>query len=295
MVNSIPNVGNTTEEALRALSKEDLVSFALKAQRLAAYDNLTGFLPRHPFKERVSKKKISDLTRENNELKTQVGQLEHDLIHDELTGLKTRKFLVDRVKVHLKSLFPLRDTRRVADTKDLQEHIGFLFCDIDHFKKVNDTLGHAAGDEVLRQVTHVLEKGVRDKDIVARFGGEEIIIALLEVNQKKTVEVAEKLRKFVEDVVFKEYPDLHVTISIGVASTEETYEDESKEEGRIDRMFDEYVRRSDSAVYSAKKTGRNKVVVWTPDLELKQHNTSIRTRIMKVIQEKRDLLKMRKA
>jgi len=225
-------------------------------------------------------KGILKLEKENKKLKQRVEVLEHDLIHDELTGLKTRKYLVESAKAHLKFLFPLRDKHRELDTKEKQEHIGFLFCDIDFFKKVNDSLGHAAGDEVLKQVSRVLDSHVRGVDTVARFGGEEIVIALLEVSKEESERVAEKLRVAVEQLSFKDYPKLRVTISIGVSSTEDLFHDETKEEGRIDRMFDEYLRRADSAVYVAKDTGRNRVVVWSPEIEEKQHSKSIRAKFL---------------
>ncbi|MFC1732703.1 GGDEF domain-containing protein [candidate division KSB1 bacterium] len=230
---------------------------------------------------------IDKLTRENKRLKKRVKLLEHDLIHDELTGLKTRKYVVESAKANLKFLFPLRDKQRELDTEGKQEHVGFLFCDIDFFKKVNDSLGHAAGDEVLKQVSIALESHVREIDIVARFGGEEIVVALLEVSKEESVRVAEKLRLAVEQLSFKDYPKLQITISIGVSSTEDIFHDEIKEKGRIDRMFDEYLRRADSAVYVAKDTGRNRVVVWSPDIEEKQHSKSIRAKLLGALRGKK--------
>lgn len=229
----------------------------------------------------------SKLEKENKELKQRIKLLEHDLIHDELTKLKTRRYLIDRSKIYLKSLFPLRDSHRKLDDENKKEHIGFLFCDIDFFKKVNDSFGHAVGDEVLRLVSDTLKLNVREKDTVCRFGGEEILILLLEVGEKEAKEIAEKLRNAVASISFKKYPDLRVTVSIGVSSTEKEFIDESIEKGRIDRMLDEYVRRSDSAVYVAKNTGRNRVVVWSPELEGKQHSTLVRTESIQVSKEQR--------
>ncbi|MCW9054386.1 MAG: GGDEF domain-containing protein [Candidatus Pacebacteria bacterium] len=226
------------------------------------------------------------LQRENKKLKKRVEQLEHDLIHDELTQLKTRKYFVESVKSRLKFLFPLRDKHRELDTSGRRRHVGFLFCDIDFFKKVNDTLGHAAGDHVLKRVSRTLEETVRDIDIVARFGGEEIVVALLDVSKEEARQVAEKLRAGIEGLSFDEYPKLNVTVSIGVSSTEDEVIDEDKQEGRIDRMFDEHMRRSDSAVYVAKDTGRNRVVVWSSEIEDRLHNKTVRAKILGAFRRK---------
>ncbi len=236
--------------------------------------------------EKILKKKISDLTRENNELKAHVEQLEHDLIHDELTGLKSRRFLVSSVKTHLKLIFSTVDGLRDPNKK-CEKDIGFLFCDVDYFKKVNDTLGHEAGDEVLKKIARALEESVREMDIVARFGGEEILIALFDTDSKDSEIVAEKIRKAVEDLKFKDYPKLHVTISIGVSSTSLPHGVEESGESKIDKIFDEYIRRADSAVYNAKNRGRNRVVVWSPELKRNQHGTSFREKIKNIIIDKR--------
>ncbi len=234
--------------------------------------------------------KVLKLRKENKELKQRVKMLEHDLVHDELTGLKTRKYFVDNAKMHLKSLFPLRDKHRKLDVEEKQEHISFLFCDIDFFKIVNDSLGHAAGDEVLRLVSDTLKSNVREKDVVARFGGEEILILLLGVEENEAKEIAEKLRNAVAGISFKKYPDLQVTISIGVSSTEIGFTDKFTKEGRMDRMIDEYVRRSDSAVYVAKDSGRDCVVTWSTvlkDPEGKQKKGSTRIKLVQVPKDRR--------
>jgi diguanylate cyclase (GGDEF)-like protein len=234
------------------------------------------------------KKEISRLEKENQELKQRIGTLEHDLIHDELTGLKTRKFIADTSKMYLKSIFNTRNTKRKLDSLIPEKHIGFLFCDIDFFKKVNDSLGHSAGDEVLVSVSAEIEKNVRDKDIVARFGGEEILVTLLDVSEENAKNIAEKLRESVSKISFAKFPNLQVTISVGVSSTERSYlTKEGNPDVNIDSIFDEYIERADSAVYMAKNTGRNRVVVWSPDLEEIHHSKSIRTRILQVFKDRR--------
>ncbi|MFC0190202.1 diguanylate cyclase [Fictibacillus aquaticus] len=131
------------------------------------------------------------------------------------------------------------------------ELLSILFMDIDFFKKVNDTHGHDAGDEVLKQLAQVLKDNSRSFDIVSRNGGEEFSVLLPDCQNARAIEIAERIRQAVESHPFT-LPSgklLHITISIGVASFPETV-----------GLVDELVKQADDALYSAKKSGRNKVV-----------------------------------
>ncbi len=247
-----------------------------------AHDSFLFFIWYLVYMKGDNKGKILELEKENKILKERINVLKYDLIHDELTGLKTRRYIVASSKEYLKSMFPSHGDKRKLDKKG-KVHAGFLFCDVDFFKKVNDTFGHAVGDEVLRRISKAIELNVRDKDIVSRFGGEEILIFLFETSESEAEAVANKLKDSVENISFEKYPGLHVTISIGVSSTENEFIDESIKGGVIDKIFDEHVRRADSAVYVAKNTGRNKVVVWTPQIEDGEHHDTIRVRFLNAI------------
>ncbi len=129
--------------------------------------------------------------------------------------------------------------------------VSLVYLDIDHFKKVNDTLGHAAGDAVLKEIVSLLKRSVREVDVVARIGGEEIAIILEGTEGDKAIEKAQKLREGIQTLTFKDYPGLKVTASFGVATLNgsETLED---------------VRaNADKALYIAKENGRNRVEVST--------------------------------
>src|SRR3989344_2856990 len=106
------------------------------------------------------------------ELETQVRELERDLIHDKLTGLKTRAFFEEELGVYIEAL---RNNGGKRKEWFGFKNIGIVFFDIDHFKKVNDTHGHDIGDEVLKVVAHAIQSSVRTGDTVARWGGEEIV------------------------------------------------------------------------------------------------------------------------
>jgi diguanylate cyclase len=134
--------------------------------------------------------------------------------------------------------------------RDYGERLSILALDIDHFKKVNDTYGHDGGDAVLRQLGNVLLSSCRPFDIVARVGGEEFSVVLLDCPNSQAVEVAERIRNSVGEYAFI-LPDgtsLQISISIGVA----TYPDSTEN-------LEELKKQADIELYKAKETGRNKV------------------------------------
>lgn len=186
------------------------------------------------------------------ELEAQVHDLKKDLIHDALTGLKTRNYFEQESKTHFDSAISEDSGERRA--KSSLKNLSFIFFDIDHFKKINDTYGHAAGDEVLKAVAKRIEKGVRKRDIVSRWGGEEFVVIMIGANEKSAIAKAESIRKGVEHLSFDNISKINVTISAGIASREK------------DVAFEETIKRADQALYRAKETGRNKVVSY---LELK--------------------------
>jgi diguanylate cyclase (GGDEF)-like protein len=122
--------------------------------------------------------------------------------------------------------------------------LSLLLCDVDHFKACNDSLGHAAGDAVLRAIARLLEAGARTSDFVARFGGEEFVVILPETGIEAALLAAERLRHIVAAHPWERHP---VTISIGAA--------ELRTGDTAARLLD----RSDGALYEAKKQGRNRV------------------------------------
>lgn len=200
-----------------------------------------------------SKETPEELKERIAELEQTIRVLQKDLIHDVLTGLKTRNFFNEEAKKFFHSISADVETknRRITNFKD----ISFIFFDIDHFKKVNDTHGHIVGDEVLKSVAHLVEGAVRDEDIVCRWGGEEIVIALLGADEKEAMKKAEEIRSLVEQLAFNNMPEFDVTVSAGVASFKRGV------------SFENTLIHADKAMYHAKETGRNKVVVYS---EIKQ-------------------------
>ncbi len=121
--------------------------------------------------------------------------------------------------------------------------VSVVMCDIDHFKRINDTYGHHTGDVVLKEVAQAMSKNLREGDLLARYGGEEFIL-LLSLDREKAVYVAEKLRKLIENLKPK---GIKITCSFGVAQAGEG------------ETLQEVIDRADKAMYKAKRLGRNRV------------------------------------
>lgn len=126
----------------------------------------------------------------------------------------------------------------------------FSICifDLDHFKRVNDTFGHAAGDIVLKTVAQETQKNLRNIDHIARYGGEEFILILTNAEKNEAMDCAERIRRVVAGLVFDNLPnDFRITISVGVA------------EFKAGEAIQEAINRSDKALYRAKLNGRDRV------------------------------------
>ena len=136
---------------------------------------------------------------------------------------------------------------RLKEGSRTGEPLAVALCDIDHFKQINDTLGHSAGDRVLTSIADRLRKAVRDYDVPVRWGGEEFLLIFFGADAQAAVASAERVRAVIADT-----PDMEagtVTVSIGIAQA-------SADEG-----IDDLVRRADEALYQAKASGRNRVVL----------------------------------
>ena len=138
-----------------------------------------------------------------------------------------------------------------------------LVLDIDHFKSVNDLLGHTAGDTVLRQIAQVVQAQLRQSDVLGRFGGEEFVVLLPETALVDAAFLAERVRKAVGQASYQGHDALRCTISIGVAEL-------SASEKMIGTLFE----RADSAVLRAKTSGRNRVEISTADTQQTELNVA---------------------
>lgn len=162
--------------------------------------------------------------------------LEHAALTDSLTGTQNRRFFDDALREYL------------LEFGRIDKPVGLMVLDLDQFKLVNDTHGHDAGDEVLRQVAHCLKDMTRYHDVVARLGGEEFAIVAPNMNQESLLKLAERIRKAIATMTVNVgNVRLRITTSIGLAVWDRK------------EAADEFYRRADKMLYQAKRLGRNQV------------------------------------
>jgi diguanylate cyclase (GGDEF)-like protein len=155
-------------------------------------------------------------------------------------------------RIHNRQSFDERITDELKRHQRYRHNLSILLFDLDHFKAVNDTYGHQAGDMVLKEVGGILEESCRDTDFAARFGGEEFVVILPQTSEDQAWVLAERLRGKIENRPFQ-YADksFRVTASIGVATLTP---------GSLEKRED-LIRKADQALYQAKSGGRNRVCV----------------------------------
>ena len=166
---------------------------------------------------------------------------------DMMTGLKNNAYFQSRTK----------EEREKALKR--KTPLAIMFTDVDKFKNFNDTHGHQAGDEVLKSVARILIESARKSDFAARYGGEEFCIVMPGANQEIAMQLAETIRKTIEDmVVIHEDKEMRVTTSIGVALFD------PEQDARTNKNL---IERADKALYACKRGGRNQVQIYRKELE----------------------------
>ena len=165
-------------------------------------------------------------------------QLRFHATHDALTGVWNRKGIMDLL------------TQELARAHRTHEPVGLMMIDLDHFKVVNDTHGHAAGDAVLRDVACRLVNSVRTYDLVGRYGGEEFLIILSNASLEEVARRAQRLCAVIEGSPVR-FQSLEVKVTISVGATESPRDE--------DILQNQLLHAADLALYQAKKHGRNRV------------------------------------
>jgi diguanylate cyclase (GGDEF)-like protein/PAS domain S-box-containing protein len=172
-----------------------------------------------------------------DELYTMTNALEQKAFKDNLTGINNRE--------NFEEFFSLE----IANAKQNNKSLSLIIFDVDHFKLVNDTYGHQAGDIILIDLVNLIADNIKNGDIFARWGGEEFVILAPQTEIIGATNLAENLRKIVQSHPFS-YVDKEITLSFGIAQLSET--DDKK------TLFE----KADSALYEAKKNGRNRIEIY---------------------------------
>lgn len=172
-------------------------------------------------------------------------KLFHEANHDALTGLANRPRFLQLLQQQF------RQRKRQSDGR-----LALLFIDLDRFKAINDSLGHACGDHYLIETSHRLQQAVREHDVVARLGGDEFVVMLTDIQQQLDVEeVADRIIESVRQPVLIEQQQVLSGASIGIALYHTDYQD-----------ADEMLRDADAAMYQAKSLGSNRFVIFTAEM-----------------------------
>ena len=211
---------------------------------LVTENNLSGCIVARSTLDSLSKRDITYLEQLTKQAATTINRansyariLQYATL-DALTNLNNRR------------QFETRLNQEIATTKRQSNPLCAMMIDIDFFKKVNDTYGHASGDDVLRTVASIIKEELRESDIPSRYGGEEFAVLLPYTHLEEAQSVGERLRKAVENKLIQlENNSLKVTISMGIAQFN------ANETG--EQLFE----RADSALYMAKNNGRNQVII----------------------------------
>lgn len=201
------------------------------------------FVHQKPFEEVGLLAQLSTMVRIKflqDELKDRMNELDRLASTDVLTGLYNRR------------MFFIRFEEELARARRAQSGMCVVYIDIDHFKKINDTYGHQAGDEILKRISNIMNNHLRKSDVLGRIGGEEFAVLLPDTPGQAGELIANRLREDVQDTSI-EYDGqvIPVTISLGVFFVPDprAYD------------IDELIRNADESLYEAKDTGRNKVIL----------------------------------
>jgi diguanylate cyclase (GGDEF)-like protein/PAS domain S-box-containing protein len=182
---------------------------------------------------------VSERKRAERELQALQEALRDQSTHDALTGLHNRRYLQESL------------TEVLARAETISSTVTVIMIDLDHFKEINDTIGHVAGDEVLRACGALLKRSARAHDVSCRYGGEEFLLVLPGVTVDTSTQRAEQLRSAIEAARIEfGGRQIAVSASVGVATFP-----------RDGRTGDELIAAADAALYAAKAAGRNRVVI----------------------------------
>jgi len=203
------------------------------------------------------------LAQQNQELLEAKQDLEHQANHDTLTGLPNRALFLDRLN------------QAIKHAKRHKKQLAVLFMDLDHFKEINDSLGHDAGDQLLISVAHKLENAIRKSDTVARLGGDEFTLLLEDIEESNDIiTITQKILRIMAQPIMIGKDEFYTSFSIGVA----IYPDDATDAESL-------LKNADSAMYRVKEEGRNNYQFYTQDMTARAlERIQLETQLRKAIE-----------
>ncbi|PKM12575.1 MAG: diguanylate cyclase [Gammaproteobacteria bacterium HGW-Gammaproteobacteria-3] len=230
------SINATTLEPLKQLINTRIEAISRQLERHRQEENQQNLQAQRQLDELANK--IQRMEKESTILKSRLTLAQNKAIRDPLTGLPNRLAYDERLETEL--------SRR----KRYKTPLCLAIWDIDYFKRINDTLGHKAGDKILKIIAQLLSTNCRDSDFISRFGGEEFTMLLPETSPESALILTEKLRKLVEQSRFNSGDkSFSITLSCGISEFQENDQPEA--------VFE----RADQALYQAKNNGRNQCAV----------------------------------
>ena len=241
LLSTIKDILKTTENSSEFAKKlEGYAGNVEKAAKLEDVASVLSLMVRdtHEMESKTGRiqKKLEKSSIELESLHVQLGEAKEEATHDALTGIYNRRY------------FDTEMQKQVDRVVKNEKTCSLIMLDIDNFKKFNDEYGHLVGDKVLKTVTREMQRALRDGDMVCRYGGEEFAVICPNMKLDRTVEIADRIRKLVNEVEFTvQGKTVDVTISGGACLINKTDTVKSA------------INRADKALYLAKRIGKNKI------------------------------------
>ena len=230
-------LGNLVVDFNKMLDEIQLRDNELKDHKTQLEDRVTQ-------RTRELEESNNQLSQSKRQAETVAKRMEYHAHHDDLTGLPNRILLNDRINTEL------------AHARRQKSMMALLFLDLDRFKLINDSLGHAIGDQLLRVISRRLKNCVRDEDTIARLGGDEFMILLPRITSSSDAgRVGRKITEALVEPVSCNGHEIHITTSIGIS----IYPFDSTD-------VETLIKNADISMYRAKELGRNKVVYYTAEM-----------------------------